>query len=413
MKKTALLFIFFSAILFSCEKNNDADDFILKFYGDAYEDIGYSIASADNSYFITGQFTQIIRNVPNYISSSSKKMAVIKVDNDGNTIKKTSLGGKLAAVGAKVIILSDGSAVAAGYVIDSVTLTKDIYIVKLTSEGDPVKEKIFAATGNQYVNDIVRTEEGFLLLGTTDVKRDNSTEGFGNAAGKKDVLLMRLNDNLELIAVPTPLGYVGNDEGVAIKPAVNGGYIVVGTTDRSDKRVAADQAGTNIFLFRVNSDKTLTEVAIIGGPKNETATDFEVTNEGYLIAGSTGTEGTDQIGCVWKMPVDIFAMPEFSREIDLNGEEVANVTYSVKALCKYKSSSYLLAGQHGTGLSSRMLIFSIDAYGNLAQDKIKIAGGTGTQSANDVISDESGNIIAIGRNSYENNSMITFLKFRF
>lgn len=412
MKKTALLLILLSVILFSCEKSNDADDFILKFYGDAYEDIGYSIASTDNGYFIAGQFTQITRNVPNYISSSSRKMAVIKVDNEGNTIKKTTLGGKLAAVGSKVIILSDGSAVAAGYVTDSVTLTKDIYIVKLTSDGEPVKEKIFTATGNQYVNDIVKTDEGFLVLGTTDVKRDNATEGFGNAAGKKDVLLMRINTDLELIATPSPLGYVGNDEGVAIKPAVNGGYIVIGTTDRSDKRVAADQAGTNIFLFRVNSDKTLTEIAIIGGAKSETATDFEVTDDGYLIAGSTGTEGTDQIGCVWKMPADIFSLPEFSREIDLNGD-VANVTYSVKALCKYKTASYLLAGQHGTGLSSRMLVFAIDAYGNLSGDKIKIAGGTGTQSANDVISDDSGNIVAIGRNSYENNSMITFLKFRF
>jgi hypothetical protein len=43
----------------------------------------------------------------------------------------------------------------------------------------------------------------------------------------------------------------------------------------------------------------------------------------------------------------------------------------------------------------------------------KTSGGTGTQSANDVISDTAENITVIGSNSYENNSMISLLKFRF
>ena len=82
-------------------------------------------------------------------------------------------------------------------------------------------------------------------------------------------------------------------------------------------------------------------------------------------------------------------------------------------MCRYKSNSFLLAGQFGTGLSARMLIFSIDASGTPVENRKKITGGTGIQSANDVVSDRADNIIVSGSNSYENNSMICFLKFRF
>ena len=60
-----------------------------------------------------------------------------------------------------------------------------------------------------------------------------------------------------------------------------------------------------------------------------------------------------------------------------------------------------------------MLIFAMDAGGYMMEGQIKIIGGTGTQSANDVISDTEENITVIGSNSYENNSMISLLKFRF
>ena len=118
------------------------------------------------------------------------------------------------------------------------------------------------------------------------------------------------------------------------------------------------------------------------------------------------------MGHIWKLSRNINADP-VEKSVDINGDQTADVTYSVKAMCRYKTNTFLLAGQHGTGLSARMLIFAIDGDGNLVGDWIKKFGGTGTQSVNDVISDSEGNVIAIGRNSYENNSMITFLKFRF
>jgi hypothetical protein len=112
------------------------------------------------------------------------------------------------------------------------------------------------------------------------------------------------------------------------------------------------------------------------------------------------------------MPVDISGDPDFEHSIDLNTGG-SSTPYTIRAMCRYRLNSFLLAGQYGTGLSARLLVFSVDTYGTPVDGREKIAGGTGTQIANDVVSDESDNIIAIGSNSYENNSMICFLKFRF
>jgi hypothetical protein len=414
MQPKYLIFIFLF-LLFSCEKENETA-LNLKFYGDAYEDIGYSIAAnSQGEYLIAGTTTLIEReptSAGSLITGSSKKMIVLKTDAEGKQLgDPLVLGGSLEASGFRVLALDDGSSVAAGTVTDPETLTKDIYVVKVGPDVSSATEAIFISEGNQTATDIVKTPGGFIILGTTDIKREPVTEYTGNAAGKKDVLILRLNDDLVQLTPVQPVGFIGNDEGAAIKEDAQGGYIIAGTTDRSEK-VSSEQAGTNIFIFRINSDGSTTQPRILGGTRNETASDLEVLDDGYLISGTIGNEGTDQQAYLWKLPFNIYSDPEFSKEIDLNGS-TANISYSVKAMCRYRTSSFLLAGQHGTGLSSRMLIFSVDAFGNLVEDRIMITGGTGSQSVNDVIADEFNNIIAVGRNSYENNSMITFLKFRF
>jgi len=393
----AVILIFLS----SCEKG-ETDDTILKFFSVAFKDTGNSVAIGEDSYYICGQLTNELS------TDATKKAGIIKTGLDGNLIGKVKTLGNSEGSASKVIAVGN-SVVCTGYVLDDAA-QKDIMVFILNSDLTSVTDSmIFQSPGNQYGVDIIKTQEGFLVLATTDVKREPSTEVTGNAAGKKDILLMRINDNLEPLTSIPAVGYIGNDEGVAIREDLNGGYMVVGTTDRSD-RPAGEQAGNNIFLFRVNSDGSTTQPRIMGGTINESASDFEVLSDGYLIAGTIGNAGTTQQGYIWKMPLNIYGEPENEHKIDI---DPALTTYSIKAMCRYKTSTFLLAGQYGTGLSARMLVFSVDASGTPVEDCRKTAGGTGSQIANDVVSDESGNIITVGSNSYENNSMICFLKFRF
>ena len=396
-------------ILSSCEKAIDSGDIIVKFYGDAYEDIGYSVVKADNGYVITGQLTEISRNPGNYINGSEKKLGVIKTDSDGNIVWQKILGDKVSASGSKVIY-DDGHIICVGYSFDSVTLQKDIYVAMMDADGNGLVQKIFKSEGNQYGTDIIKTPAGFLILGTTDVEQ-GSGESTGNAPGKKDILLLTINDNLDQLLPPVGKGFPGNDEGIAIRQERNGGYIVVGTTDRSDNSENG-QAGDNICLFRVNVDGSTTQIRIIGNAEDESAADIEVLDDGYLVAGTIGKEGFDQRGYVWKIPSDIYDEPVSAHEILISKAASDKPSFSLKAICRYKTNSFLMAGQYREASSSRMLIFATDIDGNMINGKILVEGGTGNQVAFDVICDDE-NIIAVGKNSYENNSMISLLKFRF
>jgi hypothetical protein len=123
MKTILRISILFFLLFASCKKSDD-HQYILKFYGDAYEDIGYSVAVASDGYVIAGQVTDIIRkdkNIDNVLSN--KNMAIIKTGWDGNIIWKKSLGGKYSDMGSKIYQNTDGSLICAGTFTDTTTVT--------------------------------------------------------------------------------------------------------------------------------------------------------------------------------------------------------------------------------------------------------------------------------------------------
>jgi hypothetical protein len=399
--KQKLIFILVLVFFTACERTGDVEK-ILRYYGDAKEDIGYSIAIADDGYFICGQLTRITRSPERMILSTSKKVGIIKTDFDGIVLWKGYFGGKLQGYGSKIIVLDDGSAVCAGQVTDSVTLKSDIFVVKVNSDGSGPVEQRYDTTGNQTSTDILKTNEGFIILGTTDVERPPVTDSSGNKLGKKDILLMRVNNNLRQIARPSVTGFPNDDYGVSIKNDIDGGFIIAGTSDKPE--LGLDK--NNMFLLKANIDASFGRQAFFGTSDDEYAADFEVLGDGYLLAGTIGKDGEDQSVYISKIPKDINTAPVFTRKIE--HEE----SWSVKALSRYRTNSFVLAGKAGSASSAKTLIFVIDPEGNPVTDKEKITGSPG-QVALDVISDSEGYVIAIGKNSFQTSSLISLLKFRF
>jgi hypothetical protein len=404
---TAAILIF----LFSCEKG-EPDNTIIKFYSKSYKETGNSIAivkdgqtGEDLYYYICGQFTDTLS------SGAPGRPGVYKSGLDGNMIGDAiTIPGREGSA-SRIIALGDGDLLCTGYVLDE-NSEKDLFVWKLNPDLTTGTLRIYESADNQYGVDLIETSGGFLVLATTDTKREPVGDVTGNPKGKKDILLMKISSDLSSLAAIPAVGYNGNDEGVAVKKDISGGFIVVGTTDRSD--LPADkQAGTNIIIVKLNENGNTTEPRIVGGTLNEAAADFEVLTDGYLIAGTTGNTGSTQQGYIWKMPEYIYDSIEYEQQVILDPLSSGAIPYSVKAICRYKTNSFLLAGQYNTGLSARMLVFSIDVYGTTDISRIKKTGGTGTQIASDVASGDSGSIVAVGSNSFENNSMVCFLKFRF
>ncbi|MGA1978395.1 MAG: hypothetical protein ABSG89_11140 [Bacteroidales bacterium] len=369
----------------------------MKFYGNVSgnteANIGYSVTIGSDCYYICGQVTDTIQ-----------KPGIIKTNFGGNTIWEKTFGGSRKGYLSKIISLGDGSVISTGQVTDGTSGNTDILVVKINADGSGAVQNTFSGSGNMTGTDILQTSEGFLILGTTDAESiPPPTDSTGNPAGKKDILILRIDGNLNEIVQPVQTGFPGNDAGAAIKPDVGGGYIIAGTTDRYS---ASDK--NDIILVKVNSDFSITDPAIIKDAEDDYVSDIEVVDDGYMIAGTIGSSGVTQSVFVTKMPFNIQLAPVFKQKISN-----APASWSVNAMCKYKTSSFLLAGQENTSSQNQMLIFVIDAGGNLIGSQEKIEGSSGTQVAYDVVSDSDNNIIVVGANIYQSNSLITLLKFRF
>jgi hypothetical protein len=304
MKKIYFIILMFITLI-SCEKSQDNNDVIIRQYGDIYEDIGFSVTNVSDGYVIAGQLTEVSRNAGALINPSdalnNKKMAIIKTDKTGNVIWTKSFGDS-TAVGSKVLALDDGSVICTGFVTTAENL-KDVFVVKVDASGTSLKQKIYSASGNQYGTDIVKFPDGFMILGSTDVAGTGGTEFSSNAPGKKDLYILKIDNNLELFRPPIHVGYPGNDVGVTIKADINVGYIIVGYTDRSEPGKAVVN---KVFLLRVNTDGNGTAPQIFPAAIDEYAADMEVTNDGYIIPVTVGVEGTNQKGYILKVPENIY-----------------------------------------------------------------------------------------------------------
>lgn len=407
MSKSLVILLPVLFLLISCEKRSD-EQYTVKFYGDAYEDAGYGVSLIDDGYVIAGQVTELDRSDDNYILSSNKNMCIIKTGWDGNVIWKVSAGGKYNDWGSRICQLSDGSLLCTGTFTDTTAATPlytDVFAVKVSAAGKIVWQKKYGGSGNQTGNDIIKVSGGFIILGTTDVERSPLSDSTGNKAGKTDIYLIKISDNGDLIE-SFAYGYPGNDIGKVIKFDTDDDFIVLGSTDRSEP----GQAKNNLLIVKINAAGNVKEARIIGGTGDEYAGDIEVLADGYLVSGTIGKTGEDQKVYLTKLSTDIFgfAAAGFPKEITIDGE-----SSSVKATYPYMNDSFIVAGQSGKGTNSDMLVFEVDSEGNLVEGHHFIKGSKGAQIANDVVSDEDGYIVAVGSNSYDVNSMISFLKFRF
>ncbi|MFN8211296.1 MAG: hypothetical protein U0T33_10095 [Bacteroidales bacterium] len=410
MKRINLAAVLILLVLASCQKNTEVP-YELKFYGDTREDIGYSVAIATDGYIIAGQM-EVMSRQNGYIdeSKSNKELCVLKTDWGGNLIWQAVAGDAGADMGSKVYQLSDGSMICVGTYTDTVSNTsrdwkKQIFIVKITKDGSVLWKKTYGGADNQTGKDIVESTGGFLVLGTTDAFSGPVTDSTGNPKGKTDLYILKLNSNGDSLD-SYQRGYPVNETPAGIKKDIDGRFIVIGTTEMSLKN--SGMAGNNIFAIKLNSAGDVIDSRIIGTTEEEYASAFEVMTDGYLVAGTVGSAVASQQGYVVKLKRDIHADPFFSQKF-----KISEYPTSIKSLCKYQGSTYVAAGYVYVNPGLRMVVTEIDESGNPVSGASLIHGSVGDQVVNDVAAGDDGYVIAVGRNTYEVNSMISFLKFKF
>jgi len=405
MKRIVSLF-FFTAFLFSGCQKETGESYILKFYGDVFEDIGYSVAITSDGYIIAGQFEDIKReNGVISDGSADRNMAVIKTDWQGNVKWKRSLGGKNEDYGSGIYQLADGSILCVGTFTDTSVVhdyKKEVFLVKLSPAGEILWKKTYGEKGNQTGKDIIETSFGFLIIGTTDIENVPVTQSSGNPEGNTDIFIIKTDNNGQLLDT-IRRGFPGNESASVIKRDASGNYLILGTTELP----SAPLKKHDLLFITLNSAGNVIKPRILGSNDDEYSSDLEVVDNGYLVSATIGSSTGNQQGYILKLGTDIYSDPVFENKFQVDG-----LSTSIKAMCPYGTDNYAIAGSVGSGLTSKMLVIEMDGSGNLVEGNKIIMGSTGEQIVNDVVSGDDGYLIAVGKNKYDLNSMISFLKFK-
>lgn len=203
---------------------------------------------------------------------------LIRINNDGDTLWTKTFGGNLAESGLYVWQTGDGGYIVSGSTYSFGAGNSDGYLIKTDSNGKLVWSKTY---GGIYNEDIVNVQPaldgGYILLG--------STASFGTSSTDFDVYLIKTDANGDTAWTKT-LGGTGSDHAMCLQQTIDSGYVITGYTNS----FGAGQ--DDIFLMKTNAAGNLLWTKTYGGTDGEAGSFVQQTADGgYIISGKTHSFG--------------------------------------------------------------------------------------------------------------------------
>ncbi|RFN58572.1 SBBP repeat-containing protein [Marixanthomonas ophiurae] len=290
-------------------------------FGGAGEDVVKKMhVDAEGNSYVTGYFTDtadfdITNNESNLTSNGFYDVFVQKTNTEGNLEWAVSIGGAMFDYGTGITTDSQGNVYVTGYFDETVDFNPgggewlltsqgggDIFILKLTSNGEFVWAKSVGGTGYEESTSIDVDELGNVyILGylyeTVDFD-PNLGEALLTSQGGSDTFLLQLDSAGNFVNV---YSYGGEDLDLALDLSVKSsselfisGYFA-GTTDldpRPIEEYTVTASGTGFAGYTMQIDETgaITNIALTeGGNINVYAIAYDTSNNMYITGNFDGT----------------------------------------------------------------------------------------------------------------------------
>lgn len=224
---------------------------------------------------------------------------LVKTDSQGNIEWQKCLGGTATEKGYDVVESNDGHFIVLG-MSDStngdLTLNHgywDVWLVKLSSNGEMVLQKNFGGSGVEYGHSLDLTEDGGLIFAGRSYSNDGDVLGnhlwyYSSTDYSPDFWVVKL-DALWEIEWQKCLG--GNDEDFAlsIKKTLDDGYIVAGTTrTQNNGDISGSHGSIESWVVKLDENGDTSWTKCLGGNGYDNAFSAIQTSAGkYVIAGNT------------------------------------------------------------------------------------------------------------------------------
>ncbi|PLX13945.1 MAG: hypothetical protein C0598_02525 [Marinilabiliales bacterium] len=159
----------------------------------------------------------------------------------------------------------------------------DIWLFEISSEGEIIWEQTYGGSENEYLGGLLVDENDsiFLVGGTKSVDGDIS---FNH--GEKDVWFLKTNAQGNLLREKT-FGGSDSDDGKIIRKSHNNNLILTAITRSEDGDITKLFGLNDFWVLEVAKNSELIWQRSYGGSMNDAPKDMLVTDDGYLLGGTT------------------------------------------------------------------------------------------------------------------------------
>ncbi len=262
----------YEATLIKVDQSN-GDTLWSKMYGGTYADAFYNVKKSHTGGFIATGFS-------NKSSYSSPAMFVVITDAAGTQLQSVKYGGSYFSQGLGLLphANADSGYLVAGYIQNSSSTDRDIYVVKIKNDGVALWEKRYGAKSTNAYDTLHDAAYGIIAAADSGYYITGSMNGYSSCCGK--IFLMKISktgDSLWTKTYDAGIGY-------SLTLTSDGGIAIGGTLQENNKQ--------DIILIKTDTDGNVLWKKSYGGSGYEYgASMLETSDGGFAITGITDSKG--------------------------------------------------------------------------------------------------------------------------
>jgi gliding motility-associated-like protein len=275
----------------------------------------------------------------------------------------------------------------------------DIAIFKLDASGNVQWKKCYGGSGNDHLQDMLLTADGgYILLGASN---SNDIEVSGNH-GDYDSWVVKIS---AAGAIEWKKSYGGPGREAftysKIVASPGGGFVISTITTANGGDVsgyhppATSNEDLDIWVFKIDDSGNLLWQRCIGGTKNESPGALVATSGGYIVGGTSSSQGGDvscifspgQTGVGWVIKLDELGNILWQRCLEANGNVISGEQTS--------DGGFIFSGANtGPGGVANFYLLKTDA--NVVKQWDRSFGGFEYDVSQDVVETSDGGFVLTG-----------------
>jgi hypothetical protein len=336
-------------------------------------------------------------------SHGGKDAWIVKLDNIGNLVWQKAYGGTGTDQLSTALPLEDSTFILVGSSksnngdVNQNYGSLDGWVVCIDSGGTILWENNYGGTGGDSFSDIVQTNDGFLVVGSSTSNDIDVTGNYGN----KDVWAVKI-DSLGNIIWEQNFGGSLFDEPIAVKNTYDMGFIIIGTSQSNDIDLSGNLGGNDFLVLKIDSVGNLQWSKSLGGSGYDQGYDITQTfdssfvitgwtksNDGY-VSSHYGPLSDEDIWCV-----KLNSQGNIIWEKSIGGSNI-DQGYQIIQLI---DSTYLISGTtYSSDFDVSFIsenndawIVNLDTSGNIKWEKTFSQGGW--ESIHDIVELQNNNLV--------------------